>query len=588
MKKIFRLANAELNKIFVRPSMFILATVLLLSLVLSFFVFAPKSTQTKFTYELNTTSAIFLKFEEKHENFENTLISAKTNIDEYLSAKNDTFSNLKTLSQKTKTRFYDHLYVAVLELPKTSTYPSEEDLSTIISEFETFKNYVKELRDYLFYNVIDKNVNFFVKTDELKQIYNTIKNIYETIPTTSQIKEYTTSAIIDRLNLLNESYDLNKINQQINGFERIEVNSQSLSNLLNTYYYTNIQETSDGTVTTFAHIGKLKELYDEIVNYYNQNISSSDSEILANLNERIAKYYDYINICSTLISNNFELIRIGIKSDDEIVTYNGFSGISIYNLKHDITIYDYFYKNNTFGYEYLNAFNFNVNSGTNTNAFDFAFYAMQILSSLIIVFVIFFACSAITGEQNSGTLKMTAIRPFTRNKIYSGKFLACLNVSLILLTVSLVASMAVGIATHGLTTQNVLVVMNASEVIVMNPFALMGIYLLTVILDIVFYIILAFLISMLIKPTTINTGITAGIFIASLIISGTVNESWIRFIPTMHLGLFKYFTTSSLGMFSFSVVPSTNFIVSLIIIIISIFACDLIGRLAFSQKNIDK
>ena len=279
---------------------------------------------------------------------------------------------------------------------------------------------------------------------------------------------------------------------------------------------------------------------------------------------------------------------IGNKTDDEIITYNGFSGVSIYNLKREITVSDYFYKNNTFGYEYLNAFNFNQNSGINTNAYDFAFYAMQILSSLIIIFVIFFASSSIVGEQNAGTLKMTATRPYTRNKIYSGKFLATFNVALILLIISLVASLVVGAATFGFTTQNVLVVMNASEVFILNPAVLMLIYVVSILIDIIFYIALAILISMLIKQTTINTALTSGIFIASTVITGTATASWIRFVPTTHLGLFKYFTTSNTSMFSFSVVPGINFITSLLIIVICIFAFDLIGRLLFTHKSIDK
>ena len=213
---------------------------------------------------------------------------------------------------------------------------------------------------------------------------------------------------------------------------------------------------------------------------------------------------------------------------------------------------------------------------------------MQILSVLIILFVIFFASGMISGEQNSGTLKMTAIRPFTRNKIYSGKFLACFNVALILLLISMIASIAVGIASFGFTTQSALVVINASSVIVINPILLLLIYFISILLDIVFYIALAILISMLIKPTTISTAITASIFIVTTILTGTTGASWLRFIPTTHLGLYKYFTSSNLSMFSFSIVPGVNLVTSIIFTIVSVLIIDLLGILLFTHRSLDK
>jgi len=306
------------------------------------------------------------------------------------------------------------------------------------------------------------------------------------------------------------------------------------------------------------------------------------------LNEHIARYYDYIQICKNLLNCNFELLRIGNKTDDQIVTYNGFSGVSIYNLKQSATISNYFLENNTFGYEYLTAFNFGINSGTETNCFDFAFYAMQILSFLIALFVMFFACGMIAGEQNSGTLKMTAIRPYSRNKIYSGKFLACINVSLILLFVSFIASMAIGIASFGYTTQNVLVVANASTVSVISPLLLIGIYFVSILIDIIFYIALAIFISMIIKPTTISTAISSAVLIVTTILSGTTSASFIRFIPTAHTGLFKFFTTSNLGIFSYSIVPGINMITSIIVLAVSLLLLDLFGRYLFTHRSIDK
>lgn len=588
MKKIFRMANAELNKIFMRPSMFILATVLIIALVLSFAIFKPTSVNTKYTYQLNNTTSMFLKFESEYEALEENLINAKKNIDEYLSISNDTYDKLKALSQATKSQFYDHVYLAVVQMKKDKEYPAPIEKQPVIDEFKIFDQKVGELKEFLLVNVKNKDINFFIPNADFENIYNTVKNLDDAIPSSSDLSNFSTTQIVDRQNLIMESFNLENLNAKIHSFEKIEIDITKLEELLNTYYYPNIIETSVSGITTYTHTGKLLALYEDIQTYYYANIDSADEEIVKGLNERIAKFYDYIQICRALIENNFELMRIGSKTDDQIVTFNGFSGVSIYNLNLEIATSKYFFDNNTFGYEYLKPFNFGVNSGVETNCFDFVFFAMQILSALITLFVIFFASSAISGEQNSGTLKMAAIRPYTRNKIYSGKFIACFNVALILLLVGFIASFAVGIATFGFTSTNALVVINASTVLTMSPIVLILIFFLNLLIDIVFYISLALLISMLIKPTTISTAITSAIFIASTIISGTVTASWIRFIPSTHLGLFKFFTNSNTGLFSFSIVPNVNMIMSGLIVVLSIIIFDLFGRFLFTRKNIDR
>lgn len=588
MRKIFRMASAELNKIFMRPSMFVLATVLVLALILSFTMFKPTSVNTKYTYQLNNTTSMFLKFENEYEGLEENLINAKKNIDEYLSISNDTFDKLKNLSQAAKSQFYDHVYLAVVGMKKDQQYPSITDKQKVIDEFKVFDEKINELKEFLLINVKNKDINFFITTVNFEEIYNTIKALDEAIPSTTDLENFSTSQIVERNNLILTSFDLETINTEIHNLEKIDIDDSALQALLNSYYFPNIIETTTAGVTTYTHTGKLLELYEDVESYYYANVDSANESVINNLNERIAKFYDYIQICKALIENNFELMRIGNKTDDEIVGYNGFSGVSIYNLKLEIATSKYFFDNNTFGYEYLRAFNFGINSGVETNSFDFMFFAMQILSALITLFVVFFACGSISGEQNSGTLKMTAIRPYTRNKIYSGKFLACFNVALILLLVSFVASFAVGLASFGFTSTNALVVINASTVITINPLVLMLIYFLSILIDIVFYISLALLISMLIKQTTISTALTSSIFIASTIISGTATASWIRFIPSTHLGMFKFFTSSNTGLFSFSIVPNVNMLMSALIVIVSILFFDIFGRILFTHKSIDR
>lgn len=599
MKKIFRMAKAELSKIFMRPSMFVLTGVLIIALVFSFFFFKPTSTSTKFTYSLSNTTSIYTTFEKDYKGFENQLISAKTDIDEYLADTGNIYQTFSADFHSLKQFFVGTQNVDGTttpgEFPATIYTIAESngkltgtDLSKCQRVFTTLRAKVNALSDYMVENIKNKKVNFIITESFYEETYKTLIKFQDNIPSNTDLKEYSSNMVVERYNMLSKNYDLTTIDNKISKLETITIDNTKLTELLDKYFYTNFSATVSGTATEYTHTGKLKEHYDNIINFYNLHIGTAQKDIITEMNELVAKYYDYIQICKALISNEFELLRIGNKTDDQIATYVGFSGVSIYNLKKQITTSKYFFDNNTFGYEYLTAFNFNKNSGTETNAYDFAFYAMQILSMFITVFVIFFATSSLSGEQSSGTLKMIATRPYTRNKIFSGKFLACFNVALILLTVSLVSSLAIGFATYGFSFQKVLVVMNAETLFITNPIILLFIYLASILIDIVFYIALAIFISMIIKQATVSTGLSSAIYLVSIVLLGSIKASWIRFVPSLNLQLYKFFTISQSGMFSFSVVPNTSLLTCGIFTVAFIIVFDLFARLLFTHRSLDK
>lgn len=599
MKKIFRMAKAELSKIFMRPSMFVLTGVLIIALVFSFFFFKPTSTSTKFTYSLSNTTSIYTTFEKDYKGFENQLISAKTDIDEYLADTGNIYQTFSADFHSLKQFFVGtqnadgtttpgEFPATIYTIAESNGKLTGTDLSKCQRVFTTLRAKVNALSDYMVENIKNKKVNFIITESFYEETYKTLIKFQDNIPSNTDLKEYSSNMVVERYNMLSKNYDLTNIDNKISKLETITIDNTKLTELLDKYFYTNFSATVSGTATEYTHTGKLKEHYDNIINFYNLHTGTAQKDIITEMNELVAKYYDYIQICKALISNEFELLRIGNKTDDQIATYVGFSGVSIYNLKKQITTSKYFFDNNTFGYEYLTAFNFNKNSGTETNAYDFAFYAMQILSMFITVFVIFFATSSLSGEQSTGTLKMIATRPYTRNKIFSGKFLACFNVALILLIVSLVSSLAIGFATYGFSFQKVLVVMNAETLFITNPIILLFIYLASILIDIVFYIALAIFISMIIKQATVSTGLSSAIYLVSIVLLGSIKASWIRFVPSLNLQLYKFFTISQSGMFSFSVVPNTSLLTCGIFTVAFIIVFDLFARLLFTHRSLDK
>ena len=100
MKKVFKLATAEFNKIFYRPSIFILTALLIITLIVSNFYFKPTSSVTKLTYTGENVSSVYSQFISPSTS--NGVIN-KTTIDKALDDKkaelDDTYYNIVSVDK---------------------------------------------------------------------------------------------------------------------------------------------------------------------------------------------------------------------------------------------------------------------------------------------------------------------------------------------------------------------------------------------------------------------------------------------------------------------------------------------------------
>ena len=127
MKKIFRMANAEISKIFMRPSMFVLTGVLIIALVFSFFFFSPTKSNTKFTYQLTNTTNIYTSFERDYLSLEEQLISAKTDIDDYINDTSGIYQTFADNFHSLKIYFDGDFTNTVLKIAENDSYLSPSD-----------------------------------------------------------------------------------------------------------------------------------------------------------------------------------------------------------------------------------------------------------------------------------------------------------------------------------------------------------------------------------------------------------------------------------------------------------------------------
>ena len=151
-------------------------------------------------------------------------------------------------------------------------------------------------------------------------------------------------------------------------------------------------------------------------------------------------------------------------------------------------------------------------------------------------------CNLITSETESGTIKLLLARPYKRSKIITAKLLATIFFVLIFILFSALISFAGGYFLYGLDLSNVLVIINSNTPLVMSPIVLMLINILSQILDILFYVLLAMMISIVFK----NYAGSISFSLVLILVTYTLNmlfggAFWYSLLPGPNLHLFKYF-----------------------------------------------
>ncbi len=571
MKKIFRLAAAEFNKIFYRPSIFILTALLIITLVLTNLLYSPSQNTTKLSYSGQSVSAVYQEFHNSTNtinkaSIDNSIETLYNQIEDQFSSieRDDKLSNLQN-------RVYEiHSYITN-DLREDQISASTGGSESFIAIFNELKQMCSALMSYLA-TLQSETLNFYLTVNNYNTIYNEIEDLYDAIPQNFDAYR-TVEDFIDLANSIRRGFPLSSSRQIVANLQELSIDPDIYYELIQTYY-TNAKLT-------------LNNVYNaQIETFLDEHFESTDEEDIKQINEYIAEYYSYADMNMTVLENKFMLLRIGDKSDTDLENLIGYTEVSKYALNEQNTIYDYLLENEDFEYNYLTSFNFNVASGATSNAYDYTVYTMQILSVLIIVFTIFYACSSIAGDQASGTMKMIAIRPYTRNKLFAGKYLSCVMFGIMLMLISTVASFVVGIIMYGLPMTSCLVVFNSSSVISIHPILLLLLYLLSLFVNLLFYISLAMLICLLFKSNTLSVFLTTIIYAAQIVLSGLVGSAWLKYTPFGHFDLFKYFGNSHLGMFSMNILPDSNFLTSAIVLGLMIVIFNSLSHLIFKRRDI--
>ena len=273
----------------------------------------------------------------------------------------------------------------------------------------------------------------------------------------------------------------------------------------------------------------------------------------------------------------------------------GYEKIDFYNLEEGLTKNIYLFEEQDFSYNYANAFTVTSPSNTSANSFDFAYFTLELFSFVIIVYAVILGAGMIAGEEANGTLKLLAMRPYKRYKIFLGKMFAAIKVAVIFLIIGGIASLITGGYLFGTSSLPVLSVVNTQYVFVLSPYLMFGIYLLTLFAEILFYIVIAVSISSIFKSYTGAVTISILVYFASMILSFVNGVNFLKYIPITNTNLFKYFCTSALtdspsvgieALLSPPVLIDTNLMFSIIILSITMFSFLIVALRIFSKRDL--
>ena len=569
--KIFRLARAELNKLFQRPAIFLMAGFLVVALVLVSFFYNPTlRTDTRISYQGANTTEIHTQFQAE----KTTIIAELSSLVDEINTETYNINNNSSRLDELKNLIANA--EGALEDFHSELLKDSKNINNMRSKLEVYKTRVLNIQTFL--STIETNIDFFITTGQL----NTLKAFFERL--NNDIPSNTTNYTVDNMVELGNFLVLNRnfsdhVYPTLNALKEITLDVTEVNRLVE-QYYNNIAVGEDSRLSLYEN--KIEE-------YYLAHIGSSEEEDMQELNDMFSNYKSIVLMAKECLDNSFTLLKMNDISNATLSSYVGFSDLNKYTLEESLTKNTYLLDNVKFDKDFANNFNFGTTAGFTTTAYDFTIYAMQILTFIIAVFCLFFGAGLIAGEFTGKTMKMLAIRPYTRNKIYLGKLLACVAFMLILLLISFVASFVVGAILYGVDLPNVLLIINATSATVVHPMVVMLIYLASSILNLLFYISLALLLSVVFRSSTVAVLTSFIVYVVTILCNMLmVTVSWFKWLPIAHLDIFKYFggASSTGGFLTFNTIIDANLWLSFGYILGIILVFNLASLIVFKKRNI--
>lgn len=628
MPSTFRLMSAEFKKIFKRPSVFIVALLLVATIVASTYLFNPnKIENNNISYSnVDTSQEFYNTF------YDSDIADAQISIHKIFDKTDDNINyyNLNYERINKLEENYQIINKTFSDLEKEQNSELKEtkrkEFKTALSDFRTHYTTFGSLANYPHILVTNDNEEYLTSCKAINELIDycndtsksaqEVVNFYHTNNYSTKIKnelDFGINYISKTLDILinNTLSDYTQFKREVENNNAINVNKKkeardklllSLTSL-SVYFHQITNFEIPIAILTEENFKIYKNLFEDIIITLeqaesNQSISNalqycenqSFPTLINDLNNKVTQVKITNEFTDTFKEINKKVIDNRKKIDDRITlfrndgtlrnisfcateykllatAYNSyvndkiilsiaqnydsntftkfygydFNEINIYEINENITKNEYYINNNKYANSFINSFSFNQNTTSNTNVYDFMYFTLEFCSLIIIFFAMMLLCNLITAETESGTIKLLLVRPFKRSKIISAKLMATIFFVIVFMLFSAILSFVVGYFSFGYINANILAVFNGSIAFEINPLLLMGINVLSLILDVVFYVIIALMLSIIFKNFAGSLTSCLVIFITFIVLNAVFPTAfWYSFFPTMNLHLFKY------------------------------------------------
>lgn len=581
---MFKVISTEIKKILSKPGIYILAVLLAVILVLGVFAYSPN------IYENTNISFNGSTFTEKYNDFiGSTNAGEKAEADKKIeNATNAVNSYFVTIggSKLTIQENFNNLKKDFL-----NTYDSYKECaynSGITSSEIAYK------KDKLLTSLKNLNSAF----DNALSLYSI--NAYPIVTTENNRNEY--------LKLYKNTYD--HFNQTISKDKLADHCAEFSNNLkpefletLNKLRFPTLDETlvKNHTETSNSKLyilnerlnNTLKDINDYLVSAQNpeQNVSlAPEMDRLANLYINTANTYSNL-VKYTLLSNALKTMP----ANEQLSALN-LKNYSEYDCNSLLYRYSYLFDNSQTENDYARPLAIGITSNYEINTYDYSYFVLKLFSFIIIVYAVIMACHTIAGEIKDGSMRYLAIRPISRTEMYFGKFLAIILISSILIIFSAIISLLVGLAVYGGSSLSILTIFNGTTPIVMHPLAMLTLYLISMLFEVVVYSSIAMLLSCLIKSDLASLAIVVMLYLVNTMLPVFVSgaNTWLSFYPLSYINFYSLFGSSVYALnnnffnilLGSKVYLGTNVAIVLTVIVALVVLINLLAIKLFKRKEL--
>lgn len=523
--KYLRLTWAEIKKLLLRPTFYILVACLFVAIIVSSFLFLPTE-RPKYRSSVSgvDVNSIYTNFIKEDMPLDDGKVDIKKKIDSQ-------FAIVENFNSRTDLEEFQVLAKALNE----HFYQLENAIKTAkcnATHVLNINESIKNMSNYL--NGIDissSKPDYLIKSNDFEAYKDIIRNFQTALPSSvSAINKLTDDEIFLLCKSLWENYkdDVDFMSNNIQGMKKITLDEEFLNEI----------QAFKSSVNAY-----LQAKEEKIADFYKRNSQQgSEQALVIAFRELLNDYKASFEICKIAIGDKLDSKLLSIAGGNPS-QYLGYEDISLYALEEETSFYTYVIDNK---YDYskaLTGLNFNQNSGIETNGYDFAYYMIAVASLMLNLILVYFACMIFSGERHDGQMRMNLTKPVSRYKLYFAKLSALLMISLVAHIVLGLLLLGISCAIYGTASGCVLIsIFSSSSAFAVAPFGNFLLKIFSLFLTSAFYITISCFVSILFSNPVFSVVVSYLVYAFALITNTLLPKyGFLKFLPFIHTDISTFF-----------------------------------------------